>query len=55
MRTSSAMAIFVWLCPEGDRLAVWFPLSEIAAAMAEKADQWRRQRWIADKHWPPWT
>ena len=26
----------VWFCPEGDRLAVWFPLSAIAAAMAER-------------------
>jgi len=44
----------VWICPEGERLAVWFPMSVIAAEMAEEADQRRRQRRIAEKDWPPW-
>jgi hypothetical protein len=33
---------------------VWLPISKIAAEIAEKANQWRRQRRIPLKRWPPW-
>ena len=42
----------IWLGLE--RVAVWFPISVIAAEIAGRADQWRRQRRMPLNHWPPW-
>jgi hypothetical protein len=39
---------------DGERPAVWVPVSKIAAEMADAADRWRRKRGIRLEDWPPW-
>ena len=40
--------------PEVEPLIVFVPVSKFAAQMAAAADEWRRQRRIPPKDWPPW-
>jgi hypothetical protein len=44
----------VWCTPEHGDVALWFGLGDVAGEVIAKADQWRRQRRIPLKQWPPW-
>jgi len=44
----------VWCTPEHGDVALWFGFGEVAGEVIAKADQWRRQRRILLKQWPPW-
>jgi hypothetical protein len=45
----------IWLSGAGESpFAVAVPISKYSAVYVAKADAWRRQRRIAEKHWPPW-
>ena len=44
----------VWSTPEHGDVALWFRLADVASEVIAKADQWRRQRRIPHKRWPPW-
>jgi hypothetical protein len=46
--------LVVWWTPEHGDVALWFRLADVASEVIAKADQWRRQRRIPHKRWPPW-
>jgi hypothetical protein len=44
-----------WHSGDGvSRAMVWFPVTEIAAELVERADQWRRQHRVLPRNWPAW-